>query len=153
MNEPLTLTVNGISHEVSLPPGTLLIDALRTDLGLKGTRLGCGEGACGACTVLVDGVAVQSCDIAAAGCAGAAIETIESASVAPVAEAFIQHAAAQCGYCTAGIVMTVAGWLRSGSVPDRAALIAKLDERHLCRCGAHARVLRVVDMLLARVSS
>jgi nicotinate dehydrogenase subunit A len=150
---PLTLTVNGISHELVLPPGTLLIDALRTDLALKGTRHGCGEGACGACTVLVNGIAVQSCDIAAAECAGAVIETIESEAAAPVAAAFMEFTAAQCGYCTAGIVMTIVGWLRNRPMPDRAELIAKLDERNLCRCGAHARILRVVDTLLARVAS
>ena len=149
MSPSVLLTINGHTHELSLAPGTLLIDALRTDLALKGTRHGCGEGACGACTVLVNGVAVQSCDIAATECAGAVIETIESDAAAPVAAAFLEFTAAQCGFCTAGIVMTILAWLRGRPVPDRGELIARLDERHLCRCGAHARILRAADALVA----
>jgi aerobic-type carbon monoxide dehydrogenase small subunit (CoxS/CutS family) len=144
-----TLIVNG-ERVVLDQPGTLpLLDALRTDLGLCGTRVGCTEGHCGACTVLLDGQPLQSCQTPLEAAAGHAVETIEAPHFDAVRDAFLAEQAAQCGYCTNGIIVTIAGLLARRPRPTRAAIVAALDERHICRCGAQARILRVLDRLMA----
>jgi nicotinate dehydrogenase subunit A len=155
--ETRSLVVNGRAVTVEVPESTSLLTALRHDLGLKGTRVGCTEGYCGACTVLVDGRPVQSCSTPLWSVEGRAVTTIEGlggeSGMSPVQEAFLAEQAAQCGYCTNGIVMTVAGLLSQSPAPSRAEILEALDERHICRCGAHARILRAVDRAAATSGS
>jgi nicotinate dehydrogenase subunit A len=147
MAEPFKLRVNGVEREVSAEPNTPLLYILRNDLKLKGTRFGCGSGHCGACTILVDGRAVQSCDTPLWSAPGHEITTIEglagAASLHPIQQAFIEEQAAQCGYCINGIMMSVKALLDANPDPDEAQIAAALD-RNLCRCGTHVRVLRAV---------
>ncbi|MGA8032225.1 MAG: (2Fe-2S)-binding protein [Casimicrobiaceae bacterium] len=141
------LRVNGIERQVPAEPNTPLLYVLRNDLGLKGTRFGCGEGHCGACTVLLDGRAVQSCDVPLWSAEGHDITTIEGIgggqALHPVQQAFIDHQAAQCGYCSNGIVMAAVALLDRVPDPTEQEIRAAL-ERNLCRCGAHARVLSAI---------
>lgn len=147
-------TVNGAVVRASAK-GSLL-DALRAQLNLTGARFGCGEGHCGACTVIVDGNAAQACQTPLWSLEGAAVRTIEGldadACATRVRQVFIEEQAAQCGYCTNGIVMTIAALLSRAQPASRREIVAALDERHLCRCGAHARVLRALDRLLAEMA-
>lgn len=148
-------TVNGAAVSASSAKGSLL-DALRAQLNFTSARFGCGEGHCGACTVIVDGNPVQACQTPLWSLEGAAVRTIEGldgdARAARVRAVFIEEQAAQCGYCTNGIVMTIAALLSRGQPASRREIVAALDERHLCRCGAHARVLRALDRLLAEMA-
>ena len=141
----ITFSVNGCRIELQADPDTPLVYALRNDLDLKGTRFGCGTGACGACTVLVDGNAVQSCDTPLWSIEGREITTIEAAALggtlAVIRKAFIDEQAAQCGYCSDGIMMSLAALLSHNTEPTEQELMAALD-RHLCRCAAHMRILR-----------
>ena len=141
----VTFSVNGQLVELQASPDTPLVYALRNDLGLMGTRFGCGTGACGACTVLVDGNAVQSCDTPLWSVQGREVSTIEAwrsdRILAIVRQAFIDEQAAQCGYCADGIMMSLAGRLSHNATPTESELMAVLD-RHLCRCAAHMRILR-----------
>jgi aerobic-type carbon monoxide dehydrogenase small subunit (CoxS/CutS family) len=145
----VTFTVNGRDVEIRAPAGGSLLMALRHDLGLKGTRIGCGEGNCGACTVLLDGLPVQSCTTPLWAARNHRIQTIEGLADDRAAQRvqsnFLSEQAAQCGYCINGIIMTVAGMLARDPPADRGQIIATLDERHLCRCGSQLRILRAVD--------
>jgi nicotinate dehydrogenase subunit A len=147
MAETLKLRVNGIEREVRAEPATPLLYILRNDLGLKGTRFGCGEGHCGACTVLVDGKPLQSCDTPLWSAAGHEITTVEGLSqggaLHPLQQAFIGEQAAQCGYCINGIMMSAAALLERNPDPSEAEIVASL-ERNLCRCGTHVRILRAI---------
>ncbi len=143
------LRVNGARHVVMAPGALPLLDVLRTDLALLGTRVGCTEGYCGACTVLLDGQPVQSCQTPLRAAAGHAVETIESGRFNAVRDAFLDEQAAQCGYCTNGVIVAIAGLLAREPRPSRAAVLAWLDERHICRCGTQPRMLRALDRLLA----
>src|SRR3954463_13760955 len=160
MNSPVqsnqvtvAFAVNGRDVEVRAPEDTSLLMALRHDLGLKGTRIGCAEGHCGACTVLLDGLPVQSCTTPLWAAARRHVETIEGLASRPSGQQlqsiFLSEQAAQCGYCINGIIMTVAGMLAANPPAARDQLIATLDERHLCRCGSQARILRAVDRAVA----
>lgn len=146
------MKVNGVHLHLSGPGSEPLIHVLRNALGLKGTRLGCGQGQCGACTVLIDDKPVLSCSTPVQDAAGCAVVTVEGlldrdGSMGPVQQAFVDARAGQCGYCLSGIVMRVEGALRRG--PEGQDLIHDLDA-HLCRCGAQARILKVVHALLTR---
>jgi nicotinate dehydrogenase subunit A len=143
------LTVDGRDVTVTAHPDTTLLSVLREDLGLCGTRAGCLAGRCGSCTVHLDGRAVQSCNLPLWSVEGRRIETVEGPSpvLARVRAAFLDEQAAQCGYCVNGIMMTLAALLSDGR-HERAAILEELDERHLCRCGAHPRMLRALDRLL-----
>jgi aerobic-type carbon monoxide dehydrogenase small subunit (CoxS/CutS family) len=147
------LSVNGTVRHVTAAADTSLLTVLRHDLDLKGTRIGCTEGQCGACTVVVEGRAMQACSIPLWNVAGKAITTIEglsgSSTLAHVQRAFLDEQAAQCGYCTNGIIMTVTALLSQSPPATRQHIIATLDERHLCRCGAQPRILRAIDRALA----
>ena len=153
----VAFVVNGTDVSVSAPPQTSLLSVLRQRLGLCGTRFGCGEGQCGACTVLVDGRPLQSCQEPLWSMAGRSVTTVEGlgqdGQPGPVQRAFLDLQAAQCGYCTNGIMMTVAGLLAQDPLPSRQTLLDALDARHLCRCGAHPRILRAVDRLLAEAAA
>lgn len=147
MSQSFTLKVNGHTHTVSAEPNTPLLYILRNDLKLKGTRFGCGEGQCGACTVLIDGKAVQSCDTPLWSAPGHDITTIEGlgSAEAPgrLQQAFIDEQAVQCGYCINGIIMSAQALLIANPQPNDEQIIEALD-RNLCRCGTHVRVLRAI---------
>jgi aerobic-type carbon monoxide dehydrogenase small subunit (CoxS/CutS family) len=125
-----------------------LLWALRTDLGLTGTKYGCGEGFCGACTVIVDGSAVRSCLTPLKDIAGKQVLTIEglarNGELHPVQQAFIDHGAFQCGYCTPGMLLSAMALLRETPKPTRDAIVARM-ENNLCRCGAHQRIVAAVE--------
>jgi nicotinate dehydrogenase subunit A len=154
---PVDLIVNGQARSVAVDGDTPLLSVLRNDLGLLGTRTGCLEGRCGSCTVHVDGRAVQTCTMPLWSVAGRRIDTIDGAPpdslVARVRDAFLDEQAAQCGYCVNGMIMTIASLIAGPVAPDRAHILAVLDERHLCRCGAHPRMLRALDRLLTDVAA
>ena len=145
----LSLRVNGSVHAIAADPATPLVYVLRNELGLTGTKFGCGLEQCGACAVLVDGASVLSCNAPAGQFAGCDIVTVEAAGDAlldAVGAAFVAAGAAQCGYCIPGMVIAVAGLLRADPRPGETAIRAALQP-HLCRCGTHARVLRAVHSL------
>ncbi|MFN9489757.1 MAG: (2Fe-2S)-binding protein [Betaproteobacteria bacterium] len=143
----LTIEVNGKPRTVQADAETPLLYVLRNDLGLTGSRYGCGLGQCGTCTVIVDGVAVQSCDVPVSAVAGKTITTVEAlgseASLHPLQKAFIAEQAAQCGYCASGILMAAKALLDVNADPSDAEIRAAL-ERNLCRCGTHSRILRAI---------
>ena len=143
--QPYKLTVNGQVSSVSVDPNTPLLYVLRNDLGLKGTRYGCGAGACGSCTVLLDGHAVNSCDTPLWSVQDRAVTTIEALGTPlhphPVQQAFLDEQAAQCGYCINGMIMSLTALLNIHPTPSDAQLLTTLD-RHLCRCGTHMRILQ-----------
>jgi nicotinate dehydrogenase subunit A len=147
MAETFKLRVNGRDCEVRAEPDTPLLYILRNDLKLKGTRFGCGEGQCGACNVLFDGNAVQSCDTPLWSAVGHDVTTIEGiggeSGLHPVQQAFIDEQAIQCGYCIDGIIIAAVALLRRERDPSDAQIAAAL-ERNLCRCGTHVRILRAI---------
>jgi nicotinate dehydrogenase subunit A len=143
----LVLNVNGAAREVAADAETPLLYVLRNDFGLKAARYGCGIGQCGACTVIVDGKAVQSCDVPASAVVGKAITTLEGIGTAerphPLQRAFIEKQAAQCGYCLSGIIMSAKALLDAQPRPSEAQIRAAL-EGNLCRCGTHTRILKAI---------
>lgn len=142
----ITLVVNGGRHELELDPLARLADVLRDDLGLVGTKIGCGEGACGACAVLLDGRPVNSCLLFAAAAEGREIETIEGISrggLTALQSAFVEHDAVQCGYCTPGQVVAATALLRANPTPDAAA-VRNAMVGNLCRCGCYVKIERAV---------
>lgn len=143
----LALNVNGTRHEIAADPETPLLYVLRNDLKLKGTRYGCGAGLCGACTVIVDGKAVQSCDVPVSAVAGKSITTIEGIGTPErphaLQRAFIAHQAAQCGYCVSGMIMGAKAFLDVNPGASDDALREALAG-NLCRCGTHTRILSAV---------
>jgi nicotinate dehydrogenase subunit A len=145
--EQMKLKVNGREHEVTADVKTPLLYILRNDLGLKGTRFGCGTGHCGACTVLMDGKAVQSCDTPLWSVEGREITTIEGLGTREkphaLQQAFLDEQAAQCGYCIDGIIMSAAALLQRSKNPTEEEIVKAL-ERNLCRCGTHVRILRAI---------
>ncbi len=149
---PISIEVNGRTHAVDAEGETPLLYVLRNDLKLKGARFGCGLGVCGACTVVIDGKAVQSCDISVSAVAGKRITTLEGIGsidkLHALQRAFIEEQAAQCGYCTGGIIMTAYALLATNAHPGDAEIRAALDG-NICRCGTHARVLRAIKKAAA----
>ncbi len=147
MADTFTLRVNGRDWQVRADANTPLLYILRNDLKLKGTRFGCGEGQCGACTVLFDGNAVQSCDTPLWSAVEHEITTIEGIGsvdrLHPVQQAFVDQQAIQCGYCIDGIVMAAVALLQKNRDPTDEE-IAKALERNLCRCGTHVRIFRAI---------
>ncbi|WDU65166.1 (2Fe-2S)-binding protein [Pseudomonas poae] len=146
-NITVTLEVNGNTCEVSAMADTPLLLVLRNDLALNGPKYGCGLGECGACTVIIDGVAARSCVFPLAGAAGRAIATLEGLGTRqaphPVQQAFIDEQAAQCGYCLNGMIMTAKALLDRNPNPSEAEVRAELSG-NLCRCGTHIEILRAV---------
>jgi nicotinate dehydrogenase subunit A len=147
MSEETRFTVNGTERVVHAAQNTPLVYALRNDLGLRGTRLGCGANQCGACHVLLDGQSVPSCDTPLWAAAGKNVITIEGLGTPDRAHrlqrAFIAEQAGQCGYCLSGIVVSAAALLERTPDPTEDEVRAALD-RHLCRCGTHNRIVRAV---------
>lgn len=148
-----TFNVNGAAVSVTAAEDLSLLLALRQDLDLKGTRVGCAQGNCGACTVLLDGQPIQSCTTPIYTVADRNILTVEGLARggAPGAlqQDFLDEQAAQCGYCINGIIMTVTGMLGRTPPASRHEIVEALDERHLCRCGAQGRILRAIDRAIA----
>ena len=141
------VVVNGVARELALEPDRSLLFALREEFGLTGTKLGCGEGACGACTVLVDGEPVQACRVRISDAAGHAITTVEGLAsdgrLHPVQRAFVEVGAFQCGFCTAGMIMSTVALLAHDADPDDAQIRTALGG-NVCRCCTYPRILRAV---------
>ncbi len=152
MNESIQFTLNGRPVELDAGSGRSLLWVLRGDLDLTGTKYGCGEGICGACTVLVDGVAARACLLDVADMANRKVTTIEGLAkgdeLHPLQQAFMDNDALQCGYCTPGMIMTAASLLTAKPAASEAEIIAGLDN-NLCRCGAHKRILMAVRSVAA----
>ncbi len=146
---PLILEVNGRRQALEVEPRRTLADALRIDLGLTGTKVACEMGNCGACTVVVDGVAVYSCLTLALDCAGKAITTVEGLSddgeLAPLQQAFVQHDALQCGFCTPGLVVATAKLLETTPRPTDDEIREALSG-NLCRCTGYAKIFDAVRL-------
>ena len=150
----VTLVVNGQSHQLDVEPDTPLLYVLRDDLALHGPKFGCGLGQCGACTVIMDGKAVRSCQTPVATMAGRTVTTLEGLGTVdrphPLQRAFIEEQAAQCGYCINGMIMTAPAFLGRRTAPtDRE--IRRALARNLCRCGTHQRIIRAVTRAAAAI--
>jgi carbon-monoxide dehydrogenase small subunit len=147
MKEDVRFTLNGRVVSFETDPSRPLLWVLRGDLELTGTKYGCGEGHCGACTVLIDGTAERSCLLSVGEASGKSVTTIEGLAgdgdLHPLQEAFIQHDALQCGYCTPGMILTAVSLLESNPDPTDAEVISAMDDNY-CRCGAHVRILRAI---------
>ncbi len=139
----IRLNINGHVHEVDAEPDTPLLYVLRDDLAMNGAKFGCGLGQCGACTVIVDGQAVFSCLTPIAALSDRTIRTIEGLGNSPVQRAFIDEQAAQCGYCTAGMVMRAQALLEHNPHPSEQEIRSTMAV-NLCRCGTHMRILAAV---------
>jgi aerobic-type carbon monoxide dehydrogenase small subunit (CoxS/CutS family) len=147
----ITFTVNGQSREVDTPGDRPLLEVLREDLNLTGTHYGCGEGACRACTVLVDGKAVVSCLTPASEVAGKAVTTIEGLAegdkLHPVQQAFLEHNAFQCGYCTSGMILSLVGVLKETPNADEAIVMQRMNQ-NLCRCCSYDAIHAAIKACL-----
>jgi nicotinate dehydrogenase subunit A len=152
------LRVNGKNREVDAEPGDSLLSILRDDFGLIGSRFGCGEGQCGACTVLLDGAGARSCVMRVGSVGAKAITTIEALGIDqnggdrlhPVQQAFLDVEAFQCGYCTSGMIMATVGLLKTNPNPSEAD-ITRLMDRSVCRCGTYPRIVEAVRLAAERM--
>jgi nicotinate dehydrogenase subunit A len=144
----VTLNVNGVRHDLEAAPDSMLLYALRNDLGLHGPKFGCGLSECGACTVLMDGMAVHSCVTPLEAAAGQEIITLEGLGGTdrpnPLQQAFIDEQAAQCGYCIGGMIVTAQALLDRNPKPSRDEIKQALNG-NLCRCGTHMRIVRAIE--------
>ena len=144
---PIEIEVNGKRYPVHYPPDTPLLSVLRDELRLTGTKYGCGEGQCGACTVLLAGAPRRSCQIPASAAVGKPVTTIEGLEkdgrLHPVQQAFLDAGAFQCAYCTSGMIMSSVGLLQSNANPTQAEVVQFL-QGNVCRCGTHPRVMEAV---------
>jgi nicotinate dehydrogenase subunit A len=156
MAQVVALQVNGQPVTVQGESGQNLLDLLRNTLQLKATRLGCAQGQCGACRVLVDSHAVAACETPLWAVEGKSVTTVEGlgSRSAPHAlqTAFIEEQAMQCGFCTSGILMSAAALLKKKPQPTRQEIVQAIDG-HLCRCGAHNRVVRAIEKAAARLAA
>ncbi len=147
MANSLEIEVNGKKYPVRYDADTPLLYVLRDELGLTGSKYGCGEGQCGACTVLIDGAPRKSCQIAVSAAAGKPITTIEGLEkdghLHPVQQAFLDAGAFQCAYCTPGMIMSSVGLLQGNANPSPAEIVQFL-QGNICRCGAHPRIVDAV---------
>ncbi len=148
----VTLNVNGRTHALDIDPATPLLYALRDELELNAAKYGCGLGQCGACTVIIDGQAAYSCVLPVSALEGRKIRTVEGlgdvAKPAAIQQAFIDEQAAQCGYCSAGMIMRAQALLEFNRNPSDADIRAQM-QTNLCRCGTHMRILAAVKRAAA----
>ena len=148
MQRTVSFTLNGKPTRVTVDEERMLLCVLRYDLGLTGTKFGCGAALCGACTVIVDKEAVRSCSIPIKEVAGKQVLTIEGLSrdgrLHPLQEAFLKHQAFQCGFCTSGMILNAYALLLKKPQPTRAEIIREMDDS-LCRCGSHTRILDAIQ--------
>jgi aerobic-type carbon monoxide dehydrogenase small subunit (CoxS/CutS family) len=147
MARPMELEVNGKRYQVRYPPDAPLLSVLRDEFRLTGNKYGCGEGQCGACTVLIEGAPRRSCIIPVSTAAGKAIITIEGLEkdgrLHPVQQAFLDAGAFQCAFCTSGMIMSSVGLLQSTLNPTQAEIV-QFMQGNICRCGAHPRILEAI---------
>ena len=143
----LVLSINGKPYKVNAPQEETLLSVLRNRLNLTGTKYGCGEGQCGACTVLMDGVATRSCSIPAAAAVGGKITTIEgleqNGKLTAVQQAFLDEGAFQCGYCTSGMIMSVTALLDDNRTPNDEQIFGAMNG-NVCRCGTYPRIREAI---------
>jgi len=148
MEETIRFKLNNKETELVTDPNRILLWVLRNHFGLTGTKYGCGIGFCGTCTVLIDNEAVRSCTVAVSDVAGKSVITIEGLAedgkLHPVQQAFTDHDALQCGYCTPGMILTAVALLNKNQAPTRQEIINGLED-NLCRCGAHVRIIDAVE--------
>ena len=148
MTATIQFNVNGEQRRIETEPDRSLLEVLREDLGLTGTKYGCGEGECRACTVLVDGKAVQSCRTKVQSVQGKKVETIEGLGTGgklhPVQAAFLEAEAMQCGYCVPGMIMTAVGFLRNNASPSREQIVQAMNG-NICRCCGYKNLLSAVE--------
>ena len=147
MSKITELNVNGAKHRVDVEPEKSLLSVLRDDLGLTGSKYGCGEGQCGACTVLIDGTPRRSCVTSAGSVAGLQVTTIEGVEnkgrLHPLQQAFLEADALQCGYCTSGMIMSGVALLRKNPNPGTEEII-RFMEGNICRCGTYPRIIAAI---------
>ena len=147
MAKPIELEINGKRYPVRYPADTPLLYVLRDELGLTGSKYGCGEGQCGACTVLIGGMPRRSCQIPVSAAAAKPITTIEGlekdGQLNPVQQAFLDAGAFQCAYCTSGMIMSSVGLLQANPNPSQAEIVQSL-QGNVCRCGTHPRIVEAV---------
>jgi carbon-monoxide dehydrogenase small subunit len=143
----MNLNVNGRTEEIESPPLTTLLDVLREELAIHSPKVGCAQGGCGACTVLVDGAPKRACLLPVAALDGAEITTVEGLGAAehlqPVQAAFVHHYAAQCGFCTSGLLMAATAYIANGGLDDREAIAHALGG-HICRCTGYVKIIDAV---------
>jgi len=148
MNESISFTVNEKSVSLTIDNSRSLLWVLRSDLGLTGTKCGCGKGLCGACTVIVGDRAIRSCIMPVGSVKGKEVLTIEglekNGKLHPIQEAFVKHDALQCGFCTPGMILNAYSFLQRNPQPSRQQIIEAM-EYNLCRCGAHIRIIRAIE--------
>ena len=155
MAQIFMLTVNGTARHVQAGPQRSLLSVLRDDLELTGAKYGCGEGQCGACTVLLDGVPVRSCITPVSAAGGKGITTIEGLEregrLHPLQQAFLETGAMQCGYCTPGMIMSGVSLLNKNAAPTNAEIVHGM-QGNICRCGTYPRIVAAVRMAARRQS-
>ena len=144
----MNILINNLIHELKVSPEQSLLDVLREEVKLTGTKYGCGEGNCGACTVLIDGEPIRSCITPVGSVIGREITTVEGLAVDgqlnPVQQAFVENSAFQCGYCTPGFVVSATALLSKNSTPEVDEIKNALSG-HICRCGAYVRIVKAVQ--------
>jgi aerobic-type carbon monoxide dehydrogenase small subunit (CoxS/CutS family) len=149
MIETIHFELNGSPMTLEIDPGTILLWAIRNDMGLTGTKFGCGLGFCGSCTVLLDNEPVRSCMLPVSDAAGKKVITIEGLArnneLHPIQKAFMKNDALQCGYCTPGMIMNAVGLLLKNPEPSRKEIIEAMED-NLCRCGTHGRIIQSIQM-------
>lgn len=145
----LHLTVNQEYHELHVSPKRLLVEILRDELGLTGTKRGCSTGSCGACTVILDGSVIKSCSVLAVQVDGAEITTVEGladgAQLSPLQQSFLDHGAFQCGFCTSGMLMSATAFLKENPIPRE---IKKGIQGNICRCTGYNSILRAIKAVV-----
>ena len=154
MTRQIPFSFNGKPASLQVDDSRMLLWVLRTELGLTGTKSGCGEGFCGSCTVLVDGEPERSCQLPMSDVAGKEIVTIEGLAkdgkLHPVQMAFVEHDALQCGFCTPGMILNAYGLLLENPKPTRQQILEHMED-NLCRCGAHVRIIEAIETAAAEM--
>jgi len=154
--ERISLTVNGTARELDVEPRRLLVEAIREDLGLTGTHVGCDTSQCGSCTVMVDGRTAKSCTMLAVQADGSDVLTIEGLAsggkLHPMQESFWEEHGLQCGFCTPGVVLSAVGLLRDDPAPDERAIRAGI-EGNLCRCTGYHNIVKAVQSAARKLAA